>query len=96
VTAVAFHPEGQSLAVATIKGEIYVWRIEDCQLLGIIDAEVQGGRSYFSKITAENDSNNKYLKTLTYSHCGKYLIGGGKSRYLYFYDIAHSALIDKI
>jgi len=33
---------------------------------------------------------------LVYSECGKYLIGGGKSKYLYFYDIEHRMLLDKI
>jgi hypothetical protein len=73
-----------------------LWEIEDNQLIGIIDAEVKGGRSYFSKISAENDTNTKYLKTLVYSECGKYLIGGGKSKYLYFYDIQHRMLLNKI
>lgn len=96
ITALAFHPDGKQFAAATIRGEIYIWAIEDSQLVGIIDAEVKGGRSYFSKISADNDTNTKYLKTLAYSHCGKYLIGAGKSKYLYFYDIQHRMLLDKI
>ena len=55
-----------------------------------------GGRSYFSKITADNDASNKYLKTLAYSTCGKYLYGGGKSKYLYIFDIAHRMMVHKI
>ena len=57
---------------------------------------MQGGRSYFSKISAENDTNNKYLKTLVYSVCGKYLIGGGKSKYLMVYNIENRMLFKKI
>lgn len=96
VTALAFHPDGKQFAAATIRGEIYIWEVEDSQLVGIIDAEIQGGRSYFSKISAENDTNTKYLKTLTYSPCGNYLIGGGKSKYLYFYSISQRTLMHKI
>jgi hypothetical protein len=55
-----------------------------------------GGRSYFSKITSENDPSNKYLKTIAYSPCGNYLYGGGKSKYLYVYDISHRMLLTKI
>ena len=55
-----------------------------------------GGRSYFSKISAENDPSTKYLKTITYSPCGNYLYGGGKSKYLYVYDINHRMLLTKI
>lgn len=55
-----------------------------------------GGRSYFSKISAENDPSNKYLKALSYSPCGNYLYGGGKSKYLYVFDINHRMLLTKI
>lgn len=64
--------------------------------MGIIQSEVKGGRSYFSKISAENDTNTKYLKTIAYSECGRYLLGGGKSKYLYCYDIKNRILLKKI
>lgn len=57
---------------------------------------MSGGRSYLSKISADNDPANKYLKTLAYSPCGNYLYGGGKSKYLYVYDIQHRMLLTKI
>jgi hypothetical protein len=65
-------------------------------LIGIIDSEIQGGRSYFSKISADNDKSSKYIKCLEYSTCGNYLFGGGKSKYLYVYDIKHRMLLQKI
>lgn len=34
--------------------------------------------------------------TLAYSPCGRYLFGGGKSKYLYIYDISHRILLSKI
>jgi hypothetical protein len=33
---------------------------------------------------------------LAYSPCGNYLYGGGKSKYLYIFDISHRMLITKI
>jgi hypothetical protein len=63
---------------------------------GVLHAEITGGRSYLSKISAENDPSNKYLKALCYSHCGTYLFGGGKSKYLFVYDISHRMLLTKI
>ena len=62
----------------------------------MLHAEMVGGRSYTSKISAENDPSNKYLKAIVYSPCGKYLYGGGKSKYLYVYDISHRMLLTKI
>lgn len=65
-------------------------------MIGIIDSEIQGGRSYFSKISADNDKSSKYIKCLEYSICGNYLFGGGKSKYLYIYDIKHRMLLQKV
>ena len=47
-----------------MKGEIYIWDVESGNLVGIIDSEIQGGRSYFSKISADNDKSTKYIKCL--------------------------------
>jgi len=55
-----------------------------------------GGRSYFSKISAENDPSTKFIKALAYSLCGNYLYGGGKSKFLHIYDISHRMLLGKI
>lgn len=96
LTALAVHPDGKQIAAATIKGEIYIWELETSNLIGIIEAEVKGGRSYFSKVSADNDTNTKHLKTIAYSECGKYLLGGGKSKYLYVYDVQHRMLLRKI
>lgn len=57
---------------------------------------MEGGRSYFSKVSSSNDTNSKYLKALTYSSCGNYLIGGGKSKYLMIYDVRHRMVFKKI
>ena len=62
----------------------------------MLQCEASAGRSYSSKITAENDPSGKYLKTIAYSTCGNYLFGGGKGRYLYVYDISHRMLLTKI
>ena len=79
-----------------MKGEIYIWELGEAQLAGIINAEIQGGRSYFSKISASNNTNTKYLKTIVYSACGKYLLGGGKSKYLMVYDVKNRMVFKKI
>lgn len=63
---------------------------------GVLQSEMSGGRSYSSKVSAENDPSSKYLKALAYSPCGKYLYGGGKSKYLHVYDISHRMLLTKI
>lgn len=64
ITTIAVHPNKQQCAAATMKGEIYIWDVEAGSLIGIIDSEIQGGRSYFSKISADNDKSTKYIKCL--------------------------------
>ena len=96
ITALAMHPNRKQIAVATLKGEIYIWELENAQLLGIINSELEGGRSYFSKVSSSNDTNSRYLKALAYSSCGNYLIGGGKSKYLMIYDVKHRMVFKKM
>jgi len=96
VTAMVVHPSENQLAVATMKGEVYLWEIETGNMVGVLHADMTGGRSYSSKISSENDPSNKYLKCLAYSPCGNYLYGGGKSKYLYVFDISHRMLLTKI
>lgn len=57
---------------------------------------MKGGRSYFSKVSAQNDANSKYLKSLVFTDCGNYLLGGGKSKYLSIYDVNNRVLIKRI
>jgi periodic tryptophan protein 2 len=96
ITAIAIHPNRKQIAASTMKGEIYLWQTDTASLSGIIESEMTGGRSYFSKISAENDKSTKYLKSLVYSPCGNYLYGGGKSKYLIVYDIQHRMVLTKI
>lgn len=96
ITALAVHPNSKQIAAATIKGEIYLWETQTGNLSGIIQAEIQGGRSYFSKMSAQNDKSSKYIKTIAYSTCGNYLYGGGKSKFLMVYDIHHRMVLAKI
>lgn len=70
VTAIAVHPIKPQVAAATMKGEIYLWNCSSGDMEGVLQAEVVGGRSYFSKVSAENDPSSKYIKALAYSPDG--------------------------
>ena len=48
----AVHPSQKQFAVATMKGEIYIWEVETGNMVGVLHAEMTGGRSYFSKISS--------------------------------------------
>lgn len=47
-------------------------------------------------MTKNNEQNKPYLKTLCYSSCGKYLLGGGKSKYVMVYDVKNKMVLRKI
>lgn len=47
-------------------------------------------------MSADNDKSSKYIKTLLFSQCGKYLYGCGKSKYIHIYSISQRLLVSRI
>lgn len=37
IQALTFRPDGKSVAVATLKGDIYVWDVKQAQVEGVIE-----------------------------------------------------------
>ncbi len=80
-----------------MKGEIYFWDVENVQTVGVIDCkrDLDGGRLENQKTSTKNATFNKYYKTLCYSADGEYILAGGNSKYVNFYDISTRILLKK-
>jgi hypothetical protein len=54
ITAIAVNPARTEIAVATMKGEIYLWEVATSQIIGILDCrkDLAGGRIEGSKMAA--------------------------------------------
>ena len=72
VLSVAFQPGGALLAVSTLDGCITLWDAKEATQAAVIDgrADIAGGRSALSKVTAKNSSAGKSLNSLAFSADG--------------------------
>uniref|UniRef100_A0A7S0Q3Z6 Small-subunit processome Utp12 domain-containing protein n=1 Tax=Coccolithus braarudii TaxID=221442 RepID=A0A7S0Q3Z6_9EUKA len=97
VLDVAFRPDGEMLAAATLDGQIALWDAREAQQVGSIDgrADVLGGRSSLSKVSAKNAAGGKCFRSVCYSADGSCLIAGGSSKFVCLYDVSERMLLRK-
>ena len=94
---ISFRPDGKELCTTTMKGEIYLWDVEDAQIRGIIDCkrDLIGGRSENDKFMAKNSAANKHFNSICYSADGNYILAGGNSKYICLYNLRMRILLKK-
>jgi len=94
---ISFRPDGKELCTTTMKGEIYLWDVEDAQIRGVIDCkrDLAGGRGENDKVMAKNAAGNKYFKSICYSADGNYILAGGNSKYICLYNLRMRILLKK-
>ena len=97
VLAIAFQSDGALLASATLDGGISLWDAKEAEQVGAIDgrADVAGGRSLLSKVTAKNSSSGKCFRSLAFSADGTCLLAGGGSKFVCLYDVGEKLLLRK-
>jgi len=97
VLDVVFAPDGATLAAATLDGQIALWDAREAQQVGAIDgrADVVGGRSLLSKVTAKNMAGGKCFRSLCFSADGSCLLAGGNSKFVCLYDVSERLLLRK-
>ena len=97
VLALAFGPDGGSLATATLDGQIQIWDAKEGELTGSIDgrADVRGGRSAASRVTAQNAAGGKCFRSLAFSADGRCILAGGNSKFVCMYDVKERVLLRK-
>ncbi|XP_066517499.1 PWP2 small subunit processome component [Hoplias malabaricus] len=95
--AIAYRPDGQELAVATLDGEITFWNpqsaIQNGSIVGRHD--LQMGRKETEKITAKQSAKGKSFTSLCYSADGEYMLAGGRSKFVCIYNIKEQILMKK-
>ncbi|TRY72244.1 hypothetical protein TCAL_08454 [Tigriopus californicus] len=96
-TAVAFRPDGQQVAVATLNGQIQFFDPRSGTQTGTIEGkkDLGGGRSDTDLITAKKSSEGKCFMTLCYSADGSCLLAGGQSKFICIYYIQEKLLVKK-
>lgn len=92
--AIAFRPDGQQFAVATLNGSISFFNPHTADQNG---APIEG-QNDLGKSQNEIDKTvekNKFFSTLDYSADGTYIVGGGRSKYICIYHVSEKLLAKK-
>ncbi|CAH1981259.1 unnamed protein product [Acanthoscelides obtectus] len=96
-TCVAYKPDGQEVAVATLDGQISVFHIKTAAQLYSIEGrnDLGSGRSDTDLITAKKTLQAKCFTSLCYSADGEYLLAGGHSKNVCIYYVKEALLLKK-
>ena len=97
VTAVAFSPNGATLACAALDGSIALWDAREAEQVGSIDgrADLTGGRSAVSKASKRNTEGSACFQSIAFSADGTAVLAGGISKYVCLYDVSQRLLLRK-
>ncbi|KZV62737.1 WD repeat protein [Peniophora sp. CONT] len=97
VLALAYSPDGLTLAVATLDGQIAFFDTRTSSQTLIIDGrrDVAGGRNADDKIAASNTASGKAFTSLTYSADGACVLAGGNSAWVCLYDARAGVLLKR-
>lgn len=98
IAAVCYRSDGKQIAVSTTRGEVYLWHVEEGQIQGMLDVnkDLKGGRGEKDFQDAKNQFNQKFLKTMSYTVDGEWLVGAGVSKNVCIYDLKHRVMVKKL
>ncbi|KAB7507004.1 Periodic tryptophan protein 2-like protein [Armadillidium nasatum] len=88
-TCVAFKPDGEQFAVATMNGHITMFNADTLRQEYCIEGKNDLGawQEDTDKVHANVNLKANYFSTISYSPNGEYIIGGGKSKYVCIYSV---------
>lgn len=89
-----FRPDGKELCVSTINGQLAFFNVESAEMNG---APIEGRKDLgiSQNIEAEIAEKDKYFNCLSYTGDGEYVIAGGKSKFICFYNVSEKVLLKK-
>lgn len=97
VTAIAFRPNGNEVAVATLNGSISFFNVQNASQIGSIEGrnDLGSGRGETDLTTAERNKEGKYFTTLTYSSDGETILAAGRSKNVCIYNVKEGIILKK-
>ncbi|KAF7650631.1 hypothetical protein LDENG_00122740 [Lucifuga dentata] len=95
--SVAYRPDGQELAVATLNAEISFWNPHTATQMGSVAGrhDLEMGRKETDKITAKQSAKGKSFTSLCYSADGESILAGGQSKFVCIYNVKEQILTKK-
>uniref|UniRef100_A0A8D8G919 Periodic tryptophan protein 2 homolog n=1 Tax=Culex pipiens TaxID=7175 RepID=A0A8D8G919_CULPI len=97
VVAVAFKPNGEEVAVASLNGNVSVFHVKTAQQLASIEGrnDLGGSVSETDSSTAEKNLAGRAFTSICYSADGECIIAGGRSKYVCIYHVREAILLKK-
>ncbi len=96
-TAVAFRPDGNEVAVATLNGQITFFDCRTTAQTGCIEgrSDLGSGRADSDLVTAKQSLKAKGFLALCYTADGSCVLAGGQSKHLCIYHVKEKLLVKK-
>ena len=97
IQALRFRPDGNELCVATMDGQLSFWATGEHLQTSIIDGrrDISGGRRPDDRMTAENQTNSRFFRSVCYTADGSAILACGNSKYICLYHIGTTTLLKK-
>lgn len=94
VLAVAFSPNGETVASTTLNGDINFWSMDTSKEVGNIQGKngIAPGKSSRDRA---HSSAGKHFTSIGFTSDGKGVIAGGNSKFVCLYDIASASLLKR-
>lgn len=97
VTAVAFKPDGEEVAVASIGGSIQIFQVRGGSQVASIDGRNDLGASVLETdlTSGQKNKESRYFSTMAYSADGETILAAGKSKFVCIYHASSGLLLKK-
>nr|XP_040236992.2 periodic tryptophan protein 2 homolog [Anopheles coluzzii] len=97
VVCVAFKPDGEEVAIATLNGNITVFHVKTAAQLASIEGrnDMEGSVSQSDLTTAKKNLMGRAFTSICYSADGECLLAGGKSKFVCIYNVKEAILLKK-
>lgn len=96
-TALAFHPDGKELVVATLDGQLSFVDVAEGEIKSVIEGrrDISGGRKNEDMMSAANNQASKYFNSVAWTADGSCVLAGGQSKYVVIYDRVEGVMVKK-
>uniref|UniRef100_A0A0P6JRM8 Putative wd40-repeat-containing subunit of the 18s rrna processing complex n=1 Tax=Aedes aegypti TaxID=7159 RepID=A0A0P6JRM8_AEDAE len=97
VLCVAFKPNGEEIAAASLNGNITVFHVKTAQQVASIEGrnDMGGTVSETDLNTAQKNLLGRAFTSICYSADGECILAGGKSKYVCIYNVREAILLKK-
>jgi periodic tryptophan protein 2 len=97
IVCVAFKPNGEDVAIATLNCIITVINVKSSQQVHTIECkkDIGYGIAEGDVISAKKNMESKYFSSIVYSSDGECILAGGKSKYVCIYHVREGLLLKK-